>query len=123
MTRETGTSLAIHVALERLPSDDVQRLIDKGLDIFNAQKAGPDSAEDLWVIARDSGGHAQGGLKGRTFYSWLFIDWLWLSPAARGQRVGIQLIDRAETAAKERGCIGAYVDTFSFQAPDFYRHD
>lgn len=113
--------LAIRVEMESLPSDDVQRLIDEGLDIFNAEKAGPDDAEDLWVIARDGNGSVRGGLKGRTFYSWLFIDWLWLSPEARGQRVGIRLLARAEKAAQERGCIGAYVDTFSFQAPDFYR--
>ena len=86
------TILAIRVEIERLPSDDVQRLIDEGLDIFNAEKVGPDNAEDLWVIARDGNGGVQGGLKGRTFYSWLFIDWLWLSPAARGQHVGIQLL-------------------------------
>jgi ribosomal protein S18 acetylase RimI-like enzyme len=115
--------LAIHVELERLPSDDVQRLIDEGLDVFNAEKAGPDNAEDLWVIARDGKGNVQGGLKGRTFYSWLFIDWLWLSPAARGQRIGVRLLSQAERAAQERGCIGAYVDTFSFQAPDFYRNN
>ncbi|CUX03959.1 Acetyltransferase (modular protein) [Agrobacterium genomosp. 2 str. CFBP 5494] len=115
------TILAIRVEIERLPSDDVQRLIDEGLDIFNAEKVGPDNAEDLWVIARDGNGGVQGGLKGRTFYSWLFIDWLWLSPAARGQHVGIQLLGRAEMAAQARGCIGSYVDTFSFQAPNFYR--
>lgn len=115
--------MAIHVELEHLPSEDVRRLIDEGLDVFNAQKAGPDNAEDLWVIARDSSRNVQGGLKGRTFYSWLFIDWLWLTPAARGQGVGLQLLNRAEAAAQDRGCIGAYVDTFSFQAPDFYRNN
>lgn len=51
----------------------------------------------------------------------MFIDWLWVSPAARGQGAGIRLLNKAENAARERGCIGAYVDTFSFRAPDFYR--
>jgi hypothetical protein len=41
------TILAIRVEIERLPSDDVQRLIDEGLDIFNAEKVGPDNAEDF----------------------------------------------------------------------------
>jgi hypothetical protein len=30
-------------------------------------------------------------------------------------------MDKAEAIVRERGCIGAYVDNFSFQAPDFYR--
>lgn len=115
--------MVIHVEIESLPSEDVQRLIDKGLDTFNSEKAGPDNAEDLWIIARDSASTPQGGLKGRTYYSWLFIDWLWLSPVARGHGIGMQLLMRAENAARERGCIGAYVDTFSFQAPSFYRQN
>lgn len=41
--------MVIDVELERLPSDDVQRLIGESLDLFNAQKAGPDNAEHLWV--------------------------------------------------------------------------
>jgi GNAT superfamily N-acetyltransferase len=113
--------LAIKITIESAPDEDVQLLIDQGLDIFNTERAGPDNAEDLWVIARDSGGNVSGGLKGRTFYSWLFIDWLWVSSAARGDGIGGQLLNAAEEAARRRGCLGAYVDTFSFQAPDFYR--
>jgi ribosomal protein S18 acetylase RimI-like enzyme len=30
------------------------------------------------------------------------------------------LVEFAESCARERGCIGAWVDTFSFQAPGFY---
>ncbi|WP_348271311.1 acetyltransferase [Rhizobium sp. Leaf262] len=30
-------------------------------------------------------------------------------------------MQKAESAALERQCVGAYVSTFSFQAPNFYR--
>ena len=113
--------MTIQVEIENSPGEEVQRLIDEGLDIFNTERAGPDNAKDLWVIARGEDGDVCGGLKGRTFYSWLFIDWLWLSPLARGHGIGGHLITKAEDAARKRGCLGAYVDTFSFQAPDFYR--
>jgi GNAT superfamily N-acetyltransferase len=118
---EARERLTVHIEVESSPSEDVQHLIDEGLDIFNTERAGPDDAKDLWVIARGNGGDICGGLKGRTFYSWLFIDWLWVSPLARGHGIGSLLITKAEDIARERGCLGAYVDTFSFQAPDFYR--
>ncbi|MCL6707962.1 GNAT family N-acetyltransferase [Pseudomonas sp. R2.Fl] len=116
-------TLGIRIEIEAEPDEQDRRLIDEGLDIFNASKAGPDNGQDLWVIARDSDDSLMGGLKGRTFYQWLFIDWLWVSPAARSHGVGLQLLMKAETAARERQCVGAYVDTFSFQAPDFYRRN
>ncbi|OLP44425.1 GNAT family N-acetyltransferase [Rhizobium oryziradicis] len=112
--------MQVKVDVESQPDEYDQRLIDNGLDIFNASKAGPDNARDLWVMARESEGNLLGGLKGRTFYDWLFIDWLWVSPAARGQGLGAKLLAKAEQEAQQRKCVGAYVDTFSFQAPDFY---
>ena len=96
-------------------------LIDRGLDEYNFSKAGSDNAEDLWVIARDGEGVPKGGVKAKTFYGWMFVDWLWVSNSLRGAGVGSLLMDKAEAVARERGCVGAYVDTFSFQALGFYR--
>jgi len=113
--------LLIVVEVEDAPDAATQQVIDEGLDEYNFGKAGPDNAEDLWVIARDDEGVVKGGVKARTFYAWMFTDWLWVSNSVRGTGVGSLLMDKAEAAARGRGCIGAYVDTFSFQAPDFYR--
>jgi GNAT superfamily N-acetyltransferase len=113
--------LSIEVEVEGIPDATTRQIIDQGLDEYNFSKAGPDNAEDLWVIARDGEGLVKGGVKARTFYAWMFIDWLWVSNSVRGAGVGSLLMDKAEAVARERGCIGAYVDTFSFQAPGFYR--
>jgi len=115
--------LTVKVEIENSPDKEVQRLIDEGLDAFNTERAGPENAEDLWVIARDDDGRVCGGLKGRSSYSWLFIDWLWVSSLRRGHGIGGHLLAKAEETARARGCLGAYVDTFSFQAPDFYRRN
>lgn len=108
------------IEIEDAPDAATRRLIDEGLDQYNTAKAGPDNARDLWIIARDENDAPQGGLKGRTFYGWLFIDWLWVSSDARGGGIGDLLMDKAEAEARARGCGGAYVDTYSFQAPAFY---
>ncbi len=107
------------LTMEKAPDEETRRLIEEGLDAYNAGKAGPDGSEDLWVIARDPDGAVQGGVKGRTFYTWLFVDWLWVAPSRRGERVGTRLLQQAEDAARDRGCVGAYLYTFSFQAPHF----
>lgn len=36
------------------------------------------------------------GLKARTFYAWMFIDWLWVSEPVRGAGFGSSIMDKAE---------------------------
>jgi len=59
------------------------------------------------------------GLAGETYSGWLFIRYLWVSDALRGQGIRRKLMGGAEARALERGCHSAWVDTFSFQAPGF----
>ncbi len=40
----------------------------------------------------------------------------------RGMRLGSRLLDLAEEKAKERGCVGAWLDTFSAAARRFYEN-
>lgn len=117
MAKPTG----IRIAIEDAPEREVRERIDAGLDDDNLSRAGPYGARDVWVLARDTDDEVCGGLKGSMSYRWLFIDWLWVSPQRRGEGLGSALLEKAEAGARDRGCIGAYVDTYSFQAPDFYR--
>ncbi len=76
----------------------------------------------LRLIARDSDGIAIGTLLAATGWDWMQIDTLYVEAKQRRSGVGRALLLAAERIAKQRGCIGVFLDTFDFQARDFYQH-
>lgn len=74
----------------------------------------------LALLLKDESGSTVGGLWGRTAYDWLFVELLAVPEAMRGTGTGTALMHTAETIARERGCIGVWLDTFAFQARPFY---
>jgi GNAT superfamily N-acetyltransferase len=63
-----------------------------------------------------------GGLVGHTWAGWLHVTYLWVDERHRGAGLGGALLARAEEIARaERGCAAARLETWDFQAPDFYR--
>ena len=56
------------------------------------------------------------------YYSWkcIYIDALWVKEEYRKAGLGSRLLDDIETTAKEYGCHLVHLDTFDFQAKDFY---
>ncbi len=102
------------------PSAADREAILSGLVEFNRAHASPAQAEALCVGLVGENGELSGGLFGRIAYDWLAIELLLVPEALRSSGVGSQLLARAEEQARERGCIGAWLDTYSFQAPGFY---
>jgi len=102
---------------------EARAVILDGIRAFNAAATGhPAGPRPLSVLVRDGeGGAVLGGLTGRTSNGWLFIELFHLPEALRGGGLGARLLRRAEEEARARGCTGVWLDTFSFQAPDFYR--
>lgn len=90
------------------------------LAAYNQAQAGPPSPRPLAVLLRDGEGAIRGGLWGRTSWGWLFVELLAVPEGFRGQGLGAALLARAEEEASRRGCVGVWLDTFSFQAPGFY---
>lgn len=76
----------------------------------------------LRFMLRNDAGEIIGGLSGIIYMDCLSIDLLWVSDTLRGLGYGKQLLQAAETAARANHCTMILLDTFSFQAPDFYRH-
>ncbi len=87
---------------------------------FNNQQAGESRHSDFALLVRDASGETAGGLWARSAYDWMFIELLVVPEAARGQGLGTSLMARAEARARDSGCVGIWLDTFSFQARPFY---
>jgi len=91
------------------------------LDATTAERVGPARPHPLVVPIRNEAGQVTGGLWGCTLYAWLHIQMLVVPEPMRGQGLGSNVVQVAEDEAIARGCIGAVVDSFSFQAGGFYR--
>lgn len=62
-----------------------------------------------------------GGCNGAILHDWLYVDQLWVTESLRGQGYGIQLMISAEKLARQNKCAFVAVNTYSFEAPDFYK--
>lgn len=77
--------------------------------------------EEAGFIVRGSGGEILGGVTGTAYWGHMHIDFLWVDPLCRGQRIAEQLMQAIEQYSRERQYRLLVVDTFSFQAPEFYK--
>ena len=94
-----------------------------GLVAFNRSQV-PDAAPFATiglVLKHPATGAVDGGLTARIGFDWMFVELLFVPERLRGQGVGRQLMEQAEAVARERDCVGIWLDTFSFQAPGFYQ--
>lgn len=93
----------------------------RALIAYSESRAQPMNARPVAVLLNDpQTGHLIGGLWGRTAWAWLHMDTLYVPEAFRGAGLGSKLVRMAEAEAIGRGCVGAWLDTFSFQARAFY---
>jgi GNAT superfamily N-acetyltransferase len=90
------------------------------LDTSSRSLIGPAQPRLLVIPIRGDDGTVAGGFWGATMFQWLHVGLMYVPESLRGQGVGSALMATAEDEARKRGCRGAYVDTFSFQAAPFY---
>jgi GNAT superfamily N-acetyltransferase len=110
--------------IDRIETRDLaaREAIFTALEEFTDAASGmPEPVQWLGLLLREPGSdRVVGGLWGMSYYRWLFVELLFVPASMRGQGLGTELMRQAESVARARGCHGIWLDTFSFQAPDFY---
>lgn len=105
-------------------TDEEIGFIDKGIVEFNFSQV-PFTQKPAFIpinrIIKDINGTVLAGINS-VLYCWncLYIDILWVKDEYRNSGFGSALLDEVEKMAKEKGCTLVHLDTFDFQAKDFY---
>ena len=71
---------------------------------YNRSKREAAESEPLNIYVEDDSGELMAGLVGETFGNWLEIEYLFVKEDIRGQGIGSQLLQQAESEAKKRNC-------------------
>src|SRR5512139_1516326 len=105
-----------------VPTDQPEwDIIGGGINEFNKAQAGDENAKRLCFVVKGPDQAVLGGVIGITYWDWLYIDLMWIKEEFRGRGFGGRLLTLAEDEARQRGAKQVYLDTFSFQAPGFYK--
>lgn len=110
----------MHIRLENTESQKAQEIGDL-IRSYNRSKRETAESEPLNLYVEDEHGQLLAGLVAETFGNWLEIEYLFVKEGLRGQGIGSQLLQQAESEAKKRNCRFAFVNTYQFQAPAFYQ--
>lgn len=106
-----------------ISTPDEAAQVDSLIVEFNKSQI-PFSQDPTPVIANyviKDGGSVVGGINA-IIYHWkmLYIDVLFVDAQYRGRGLGSRLLQKVEVQAKNLGSKLAHLDTFDFQARDFY---
>ncbi|HEV8680066.1 MAG TPA: GNAT family N-acetyltransferase [Stellaceae bacterium] len=102
------------------PSPKDEEFVDEALGDYNKPFLHDPAYAYFGLFVRDDTGAIQAGLVGQVYAGWLFVKLLWVAADLRRSGIGSGLLAEAERRARTLGCHSAWVDTFSFQGPEFY---
>ena len=103
------------------PADEDVWALRRRLGAYNVQLANIDQGLTLGIFLRHDPGDVVAGVYGWLWGACLELDYLWVHKDLRGQGVGRRLVQTLEQEVATRGCRQITLDTYSFQAPEFYR--
>ncbi|GAB6108261.1 GNAT family N-acetyltransferase [Fusibacter bizertensis] len=73
------------------------------------------------LVLKDSRGDVVGGVITTIYRYSMYVETLWIDEKYRKDGYGTQLMKQAEETAIAHGCTMMQLDTFNYQAPEFYK--
>lgn len=113
--------MSYQLTLEHDPSEEDIQVVQAGLNEYNAARSGRAVLQRLAAFVRDAQGQIVGGAIGWTWGEVADIRVVWMRDNLCGKGYGRQLMGMLEAEAVKRGCRVAVLDSYTFQASDFYR--
>jgi GNAT superfamily N-acetyltransferase len=110
----------LQLVFEPLPGEALTRFVSDNVINLNFARTGVTDWHPIGYFLKNARGEFLGGLTGYVWGGWMHVNLLWVTEGLRGEGHGTRLMDAAEAFAVEHGCIGATLETHSFQAPGFY---
>jgi GNAT superfamily N-acetyltransferase len=110
----------LRLSFEDRPAAADDDFLGDALGEFNAPFLRDPSYAYFGLFVRGEASEIRAGLIGHVYAGWLFVKYLWVAAELRRGGIGRSLMAEAERRALALGCHSAWVDTFSFQGPEFY---
>jgi GNAT superfamily N-acetyltransferase len=107
------------VVVDYTPSDADNDVVREGIMAFNESIIG-ERDKAFSIFLKNDSGKVVGGIQAFMGTESIYIDVLWIEGSLQKQGYGTKLLDTAEQEAVKNGCVFSAVDTFDFQAEEFY---
>jgi ribosomal protein S18 acetylase RimI-like enzyme len=112
-------NIKINDIVDKESYDEIVNLLLE-YNLSKTEKLEEEINKPIEIIVRNEKNKIIGGLYGRSIWGTLEIKTFVVRPENRTLGIGKKLILEAEKEAKRRKCRFISLDTFSFQAPEFY---
>lgn len=107
------------VVVDYAPTDADNAVVREGITAFNEKTLG-ERDKAFSIFLKNDLGKVSGGIQAFMGTESIYIDVLWVEENLQKQGYGKKLLDAAEREAVKNGCVFSAVDTFDFQAEEFY---
>ena len=107
------------VVVDHAPSQADNAVVREGIIASNENIIG-ERDKAFSIFLKNNSGKVFGGIQAFIDTESVYIDVLWVEESLQKQGHGTKLLDAAEREAIKNGCAFTSVDTWDFQAEEFY---
>ncbi|OJU81716.1 MAG: hypothetical protein BGO10_07455 [Chlamydia sp. 32-24] len=107
------------IVVDYTPTEKDNQVVSEGIVAFNESILG-ERDKAFSIFLKNNQAKVFGGIQAFLGTESIYIDVLWVEKDLQSQGYGTKLLKAAEEEAIKNGCIFSLVDTWDFQAEEFY---